>query len=171
VVIFRLATASDAATIACVHVETWRRTYRRQMPDSVLDGLDAKFTPKSWVKLLQASESTTFVADVEKEIIGFCSLMPSRDPEADKKIIAEIAAINISPRHWRKGAGRKLCEHAIAEAQSNGFSSLTLWVLETNHAARKFYVAIGFALDGGQKTIAMGGVDLLEVRYRLTLLH
>jgi len=36
----RTATAADAASIAQIHVETWRVAYRGQIPDAVLNGLD-----------------------------------------------------------------------------------------------------------------------------------
>jgi len=139
------------------------------MPDSTLDNLDKKFTTSFWTDHLNADEITTFVAEIENEIVGFCSLMPSRDADADKKSVAEISAINISPRHWRKGAGSQLCERVFTEAKKHGYSTLALWVLETNHSARKFYEATGFALDGGQKTIELGGRNLPEVRYRYSL--
>ncbi len=135
------------------------------MPDSVLAGLDKKFTPSFWVDHLNANDSTTYVAEIENKIIGFCSLIASRDDGVDKKSVAEIAAINISPRHWRKGAGQKLCERAFTEAKARGFTILTLWVLETNLAARKFYEAVGFTLDGGRKTIQIRNIGLPEVRY------
>jgi len=168
-VIIRLATLGDAAAIARVHTETWRGTYRGQMPDSVLDGLDSMFSTKFWTEHLQAGDITTFLIEIKNDIAGFCCLMPSRDPDADKKIVGEIAAINISPRYWRQGAGRKLCERAMKEARTSGLTTLTLWVLETNHSAQRFYEAMGLSLDGGRKTIALGGADLPEVRYRCVL--
>jgi GNAT superfamily N-acetyltransferase len=167
--LIRLAKFQDASAIARVHVETWQETYRGQMPDSVLDGLNATNSTATWIKHLKAGEDMTLVAELENELIGFCSLVPSRDVESDKTFIGEIAAIYILPRYWRHGAGKRLCERAVDEARKRGYLNLTLWVLETNHAARQFYEAMGFAWDGARKTIPMAGGDLPEMRYRRQL--
>jgi len=139
------------------------------MPDALLEGLEIMTRTKSWIEILQKNESATLIAEIENEVVGFCSLMPSRDVESDKKHIGEIAAIYISPRHWRKGVGKQLCEWVLAEARKYGYVNITLWVLQANSPARKFYEQLGFALDGAEKTMGFGGRDLLEVRYRLRL--
>jgi hypothetical protein len=47
------------------------------------------------------------------------------------------------------------------------FTEATLWVLRDNSRARAFYGSNGFADDAGiEKTVRLGGVDLLEVRLR-----
>jgi hypothetical protein len=44
---------------------------------------------------------------------------------------------------------------------------MTLWVLSANVEARAFYNAVGVTADAGiQKTVQMGGSELLEVRLR-----
>jgi len=47
---------------------------------------------------------------------------------------------------------------------------LSLWVVETNVRARRFYEAQGMRADGGaQRHVLAPGVSLAEVRYRLEL--
>jgi len=166
--LIRLAIPSDAPAIARVHVETWRIAYRGQVPNKLLDGLDIERRTTAWTEILQKNESTTFVAEIEKEVVGFCSLMASRDDDADKATIGEIAALYVSPRHWRRGVGRHLGEWALAEARKNGCSTATLWVLKTNSLAQRYYEAIGFVRDGAEKMRNFDGHDLPEVRYRQT---
>jgi hypothetical protein len=49
---------------------------------------------------------------------------------------------------------------------------VTLWVLEANDRARRFYEIAGFLPDGSRKPADLpGGVRLPELRYRLDKDH
>jgi len=167
--LIRLAIPTDAPAIARVHVETWQAAYRGQMPDALLDGLDVASRTARWKEIFAKGESETFVVERSGEIIGFYTLMPSRDEDADKKSAGEIAAIYVSPPHWRRGAGRQLVRHAFAKARQDGYSAITLWVLTTNHPARKFYAALGFKPDGATRIDRRHGPELHDTRYRAAL--
>ena len=111
-----------------------------------------------------------FVAEDAGRIVGFCDFIPSRDKDVDPEAVAEIAAIYVLPEHWRQGAGRTLCRSALAEAGRQGYHSLTLWVLASNAAARHFYEAMGFRLDGAVKAEKLAdGSPLHEVRFQIAL--
>jgi hypothetical protein len=43
---------------------------------------------------------------------------------------------------------------------------VTLWVLDTNERARRFYEARGWRADGTSKSDASRGSPVVEVRYR-----
>ena len=45
---------------------------------------------------------------------------------------------------------------------------MTLWVLEKNDPARRFYESVGFALDGGRKGDTIDHADVVELRYAIT---
>ncbi len=166
----RIANVADALAIAGIHVAAWRVAYRGQMPDAVLANLDVARRATFWRERVVREQGMVFVAEDREGIIGFCDLIPSRDEDADKQVIAEIAAIYVHPAHWRKGAGRALCDRAIAAARTNGSQAVTLWVLETNLAAKLFYGALGFTPDGSRKTDQLpDGSKLHEARYRLAL--
>ena len=166
----RPATVSDAASIAHINVQSWRVAYRGQMPDAVLDALSVERSTVGWQERLTQMQGQVFVAEVGGSIVGFCDLIPSRDKDVNPAAVAEIAAIYVLPEHWRKGAGRTLGREALAEAGRRGYHSLTLWVLASNVAARHFYGAMGFRLDGGTRADRMaGGSQLHEVRFRVAL--
>jgi len=169
VVLIRPAIPGDAPAIARVHVETWQTAYRGQVPEAYLASLDIGRRTAIWTEIFRENKSITFVAEIENKVIGFCSLMPSRDEDANKKAIGEIAALYVSPRHWRRGAGRRLGERALAEARNHGWAIVTLWVLQTNTPAQVFYEQLGFVLDGVKKMLELDGHDLPEVRYRRML--
>jgi hypothetical protein len=91
----RLATSSDAASIAHIHVITWRAAYRGQIPDAILDGLDVARRTSFWQERLSKGDAQVFVGEDNATISGFCDLVPSRDKDADPAIVAEIAAIYV----------------------------------------------------------------------------
>jgi ribosomal protein S18 acetylase RimI-like enzyme len=166
----RTATAADAPHIAHLHVETWRAAYRGQIPNAVLDGLGLERRAAFWQERLAAAPGQVFVAEQSGSIAGFCDLIPSRDKDADSGSVAEIAAIYVLPQHWRMGAGRALCDTALAEARRRGYKVVTLWVLASNDRARRFYAAMGFGLDGATKTDRTAdGSELHEVRFRMAV--
>ena len=166
----RTATASDAPSIAQIHVETWRVAYRGQMPDAVLVALNAKRTTVIWQERLTQKRGQVFVAEDGGRVVGFCDLIPSRDKDVQPEVVAEIAAIYVLPEHWRQGVGRMLCHSALVEAGRRGYQVVTLWVLASNIAARHFYAAMGFSLDGATKVEkATDGSRLHHVRFRMAI--
>lgn len=55
----------------------------------------------------------------------------------------------------------------LAGLEQAGFSQVTLWVLDANERARRFYQRFGFTDDGTRKDAVLGGATLVEIRYRL----
>ena len=60
-------------------------------------------------------------------------------------------------------------EKAERRIRDNHFISLTLWVLEKNTLARRFYEARGFQFDTSRKEAIIGGLLLAELRYEKRL--
>ena len=56
------------------------------------------------------------------------------------------------PSAWGKGIGRRLMDVALARLAEAQFDQVTLWVLDSNARARRFYEAGGWLADGAQKT-------------------
>ena len=54
----------------------------------------------------------------------------------------------------------------LAEAE---FIQVTLWVLDSNVRARRFYAAGGWSADGAQKLDESRGFPIAQVRYRRSL--
>ena len=93
---------------------------------------------------------------------------PSEDADAGERT-GELYAIYLDPDRIGTGPGRRLSEHAVEDLRSRGFDTATLWVLETNERARRFYEAAGWTHDG---TITSERVDCEmrpTVRYRVAL--
>jgi ribosomal protein S18 acetylase RimI-like enzyme len=161
----RTAVAEDVPEIARLHVSVWRAAYRGHVPDAYLDALDASNNRERWTKNLRDASRLVLVAMEGHLVVGFCSLIPSRDADALRSV-GEITALYVDASRWRCGHGSALVDSAIDSAPSRNFSELTLWVLTANHGARAFYEARGFEPDGHTKTDQRDSFALVETRYR-----
>lgn len=165
----RRASPSDASVIAALHVAAWRAAYRGQIPDEILDGLDVPARTQFWSNILSEKHNVS-IAEADRTVVGFYSLIPSRDPDSDPVMFGEIATFYISPSHWRRGIGRTLFRHVLAVASTNQFIAVSLWVLASNTPAIRFYEAMGFIADGTVKREAdSSGCVLPEIRMRYEL--
>ena len=174
----RAATLDDVSRIAEIHVAAWRWAYRGQMPQAFLDELSVEQRADMWRRLLAEPKTVhhrTWVVETGGFVGGFARTGPCRDADAATDAITEaprtqeLFAINLDPSVVGRGLGRALCTHLLADLRRRGTSVVTLWVLDGNARARRFYEIAGFAADGTLKTVAFGGADLSELRYRATL--
>jgi GNAT superfamily N-acetyltransferase len=89
-------------------------------------------------------------------------------PSASAPSAAELYAIYVLPEVWSAGIGRSLLARAVDWARRERYDTISLWVLEGNARARRFYERAGFAATGDTQVLdRLGGVA--EVRYRLPL--
>ena len=96
--------------------------------------------------------------------LGFASTGPSRDEPG----VGELYAIYVDPDEWSRGAGRALIARA-EERLAEEYAEATLWVLEDNPRARRFYEAAGWRTDGARQAVERLGVSPPEIRYRKRL--
>ncbi len=165
----RKATVDDAAGIAAVHVASWQGAYRGQLPDEFLDAMAVEPRTRIWQQYLAADGQAAFVAEDDGgRIVAFVHTMPARDDDADAAT-GEVTSIYASPSAWGTGAGRELMTAAVDHLRSAGYRTATLWVLDTNTRARRFYELAGFAPDGTTKDDVVAGAPVREVRYRRAL--
>lgn len=161
----RPAAVGDAGDIARIHVETWRHAYKGIVPDSYLDGLSIERRAEAWGKILSESVAGTLVAvDADGRIVGWVSFGASRD--SDGRGLGEVYAVYLQTSEWGKGIGRDLMAAAERRLAGQGFSVVTLWVLELNSRTRGLYDRAGYKPDGAKKTISLGGKELVELRCR-----
>ncbi|QDG50743.1 GNAT family N-acetyltransferase [Persicimonas caeni] len=167
----RQADVDDARGIARVHVAAWRAAYRGQLPDDLLDNLSVDARTARWKKLLSDPSGGTraFVAVDDGEVCGFVAFGRSRDADVDTRSVGEVFAIYVHPYAWRHGIGRALLTIATNELEREGFDEATLWVLETNEPAKRFYESQGWEDDGGRKVDERPNATFREMRYRVAL--
>lgn len=144
-IILREATASDARGIARVHVESWKATYRGLIADEYIDSISYADREQLWAKLINFYEETKqgflFVASVDDEIVGFVSGGRSRDDSWEFE--GEVTGLYILKQYQRMGFGRRLMNAAVSRLLEAGVSSMSIWVLEGNDNAIKFYERLG----------------------------
>jgi ribosomal protein S18 acetylase RimI-like enzyme len=160
----RSATPADVPAIARIHVESWKVAYRGIMPDDVIARTDLAYRTRFWTERLATRDWPVYLTEEDGEGVAFCQAIASPDPDDDPKTVGHITSIHVLPRLRGKGYGRALLDHAFAEFQRRGMKEVTLWVLEGNVDARRFYETLEFRNDGGTKTYP--GTSVREVRYR-----
>jgi GNAT superfamily N-acetyltransferase len=148
-VTIRAATPEDAHSVAQVHVDSWRHAYRGLLPDDYLDALSVEDREAMWLGAFSdpAARTGAFVAEAEGRVVGFASFGPTRDEDA-RNGTGEIPAIYVAPSVLGTGVGRGLLAAAIDGLREAGFGRATLWVLEANERARRFYEKAGWTWDG-----------------------
>jgi ribosomal protein S18 acetylase RimI-like enzyme len=163
----RVATVSDAASVGRVHVESWKVAYRGIMPADRIAKMDLPTRTAFWAERIAVREWPVFVIEDRGQVVAFCHMIPSPDPDDDAQKTGHITSIHVLPDLRSHGHGRALLAQAFAEFRRRGYADVTLWVLEENASARRFYEKVGFRADGGRKTYP--GTDVPEVRYRIRL--
>jgi len=161
-VVIRLAEAHDLDAVARVHVRAWQYAFRAQIPDHVLDGLDAGKWAERWRELFGNPRLTLWVAVAAGEVIGFSTLLTPEPPASHPH---ELGALYVDPSHWRSGFGSALIRRAIDAAHGGGATQMTLWVLDTNITARRFYERAGFRCSGETRVVERSEYSRAEVRY------
>jgi GNAT superfamily N-acetyltransferase len=170
--VIRAASVADAAPIAVVHVRSWQGAYRGLMPQAYLDGLDPAQRVGQWERSLaepSSGRSGVLVAEAGDALVGFASYSASRDHGADPRQVGEIGAIYLLPSAWGKGIGRRLMDATLVCLAEAGFTRVTLWVLDSNVRARRFYETRGWLADGAQNFDESRGFPIAQVRYWRTL--
>jgi GNAT superfamily N-acetyltransferase len=168
--VIRTAQVSDAAAIGLIHVRSWQTAYQGLMPQAYLNDLDPVRRAAHWASRLGDAPRpghAVLVADVDGTVTGFASLGPSRDDDAHGA--AELYAIYLLPDCYGQGLGRDLMTASLQTAHRAGFTEATLWVLDTNERARRFYAAEGWTLDTMTRQDDSHGFPIDEVRYRRCL--
>lgn len=153
------------------------------MPQDYLDGLDPAARVERWRDRLRVADERAggdgaardnglvrgiVVAVADDVICGFTQFGPTRDADEDPQRTGEVDSIYMEPGAWGRGLGRMLMAEAVSQLAA-GYEQATLWVLDTNDRARRFYARTGWAEDGAVMQDDSRGFPITEVRYRRSL--
>jgi len=180
VITIRPATTADAAAIATVRADSWRAAYASLLPAATLTEATGPASVSAYTKnLITRSCAGILVAEQQPgpsgpQVIGFASFGPERGDDGQPgplpgtapsgPVAGELYAIYVHPAYWSGQAGWQLLTEVVSQATAQRYVSLSLWVLETNHRARRFYERGGFAVTGESLVDdSLGGVT--EIRY------
>jgi GNAT superfamily N-acetyltransferase len=193
VVVIRAASAADAPQIAAVMRDSWFAAYDGLMEPAIIDRATApdggarirqSFRIRPWQHMIAATASEPRPAGGSPRaprsgIVGYACYGPELDvlgtlwphpltAAGSAGQVAELYALYVHPAWWSTGTGRALMDQVLASVRAAGYAGITLWVLEGNARARRFYHLAGFAPDGARHLLEdLGGVT--EIRYRQAL--
>ena len=159
---FRVADAADAAAVAALHADSWRRHYRGAYTDDYLDGPIEADRLAVWSVRLAEPAGTETVLAVDGGLVGFVHVVLDADPTYGALID------NLHVRHdaQRRGIGAALMARAAsAVAEARPSSPIHLWVLEQNVDAQAFYRSIGGEEADRADHHPPGGGTVVGVRY------
>jgi ribosomal protein S18 acetylase RimI-like enzyme len=188
----RQANPSDALAIATVHVRSWKAAYPGLIPQRFLDSLTPQARLEMWNQTLGGPDgrdvtTLVLVSDAEagratpreavgadaaaqaepEQILGFTSFGSNSD--GGPRSVGEVMTLYLDPTAWGRRLGELLLASAVEQLQRDGYRAATLWVLETNARARRFYERLGWAPDGAVKLHDWKAFVATDVRYRLGL--
>ena len=190
-VVIRSASTADAAQIAVVMRDSWFAAYGGIIAPAIIDRATAadggarvrqSFRMRPWQRMIAAVARQPGRAQADPaapDIIGYASFGPERDvldmpwpypltSAGSGGEVAELYALYVHPAWWSSGTGRALMDQVLAKVGATGYGCITLWVLEANARARRFYQRAGFIPDGARHVLDdLGGVT--EIRYRRAL--
>jgi GNAT superfamily N-acetyltransferase len=165
-VIVRAGTGADAAALTGVQERSWRQAYAHVFPAHEL-ARDGFVDPATWRRRLEQPPRgwSTFVAERAGDVLGYAVVGPSRDRRTD----GEVYALYADPHAWSTGVGRALLRHA-EEHLARRYAHATLWVLEDNPRARRFYERCGWRADGARTVESLRwDVRAPQLRYATSL--
>jgi GNAT superfamily N-acetyltransferase len=147
-------------------VQTWQAAYEHVFGAERLAALDINTREERWrQRIAERGNEAVVVAEDHGFVIGFASYGGSRDHAGE----GELYAIYTLPEAWGSGAGPALMGATLAGLGERGFVTASLWVLDDNPRARRFYEREGWTDDGGRREEEFLGVPITEVRYRIKL--
>src|SRR5450756_2608284 len=93
-VLVRPATVSDAKQIARVHITSWREAYADAIAQEYLQPLAVAPREEEWRATLADLDrsASVWVAQEDDKVLGFASLGPSRDEDADRTPASTVPA-------------------------------------------------------------------------------
>jgi GNAT superfamily N-acetyltransferase len=159
--LIRPATADDAEELVRANEAAWNAGMA-QVVDRKLDELapfdDRVARYQEGIAALPPG-MRIWVAERDGRIVGHANV-------AVGKALGELSALYVVPEEWGSGVAGALHDQAVAGMRELGATEATLWVVEGNTRARRFYEREGWSADGETKPSMF---DITEVRYRRRL--
>ncbi|WP_242837289.1 GNAT family N-acetyltransferase [Alkaliphilus transvaalensis] len=159
----RYASVDDAEILGVIHSQSWKMAYKNIVPDEILDNITSDKRTEYFRKALKEGWEEDAIIYKDNKAVGLICIGKCRDTDKED-LYGEIRGIYLLPEYWNIGIGTQLISWGLNELKKRAYKEVTLWVLEENLNARKFYEKVGFKHDGTVKAIIIGK-KLNEYRY------
>jgi GNAT superfamily N-acetyltransferase len=155
-------------SLARILVASWLDAYRGLVPDSHLISLSVDHREARWRRSLAEGLEETYILEEGQQGVGLLTVSACQDEDLAGIPAGEMRRLYVAPHHWRKGFATCLVRKAERLFQDREYGCATLWVLEGNQSARRFYEVVGYHPDGATRIIHLGA-PLAALRYRKEL--
>lgn len=149
--------------ISKIYESSWKFAYRDIIPQDYLDSIPAG----RWADRIHSTGRSNLVLIENGMMIGTASFGKSRWEKYND--YGEIISVYLLPDFIGKGYGRLLIHKCVEELKQCGYHKVLLWVLAENSRARIFYEKTGFIDSGVFMDADIGGKNVREALYFLTL--
>ena len=161
--VLRAATREDANAVAQLHAESWRTHYRASLTTAYLDGPVYAERRATWALRLDHPRDGQFVilAESAGALVGFVCVFADHD----RTYGALIDNLHVATASRGVGIGRHLLE-AVGETLRHvlPLRPVYLFVIEGNHDARGFYLAMGGTITDEVRDTLVDGSQVTALR-------
>jgi ribosomal protein S18 acetylase RimI-like enzyme len=135
--VIRPAQRTDAHSMACIYVQTWRDTYLSIVPYGYLSAMSIPQHERAFLAELTGKHTASFVAEESDRVIGFTTGGYERN--GDDIYSGEIYTLYVLKNLQRQGIGAKLVSALAGQFNQFGIYSMLVRVLKLN-PYRRFYI-------------------------------
>lgn len=162
----RPAEPMNAATIADIHIRSWRAQFTAFLtPEQVLlKNLDQRDIRFKWQSRLVAEEGQrrhTFIAHADGVPVGYITGCVQ---SSEANHTSELDQIYVLASHAGQGIGTQLVRTLVARLRDVGHTSMMVWVMTLNPAVRFYRERLG-GVYLGERVIPHGDGILREASY------
>ena len=166
-IVIRPAVATDAATVAAIHVASWRDAYAQILTFEYLSGPIESDRTAVWSHRLRERPPGQLV-DMAFDQAGRAQGFVCGYLDSDPAWGSLIDNLHVLPQTRSRGIGGRLLQTAARQLLAKGPGrGLRLWVFEANEAAVRFYKRLGGEVveRASSKMPAAGGKAVLRVHW------
>jgi GNAT superfamily N-acetyltransferase len=168
----RPARAGDPSSISAIQARAWQLAYGNLLPEVTLAALTPEALLPAWQRTVAeppSSRHTVLVAVADDIVVGFATVGPSADRDADQGD-GQLAVFVVDPSHQRAGHGSRLLSAVVDHLRTHGFTALSAWIPESDLARTAFLRSAGMLPDGARRSYEGPGQSTVsEVRYSADL--
>jgi ribosomal protein S18 acetylase RimI-like enzyme len=144
---------ADLDVVAAIHVRSRQHTYRGILPQEKLDAIDPAEHVRTW-RENYTDETRIYLAYEGETPVGFCFVGQGW-----------LWAIHVDHRWHGAGAGPALMRAGRDGLRELGFHQASLWVIEENARARRFYEREGWVRSGAVREKELSGAMTRQLEY------